>query len=348
MESTDAPASAAARGSAPAASAAGGPPATWLWRAEVAAVVGRCRVARMAVASTTGPLVSAQLFSTGGGRIFMVTPRESAKARVIRRDPRVAVILRAGRRSAVIGARARILDPLSPTGAAAIAASGLALGAALTRYALRNVDTLCGYVADLVPPRPGAIPFDRVILALEIERALLWSGSAITDVAGDWDVGLTGGEQSVAVPPAASWALAGTVPQRVASLLRDRQPAVVGWIGAAGPLLLPAAWDPVGRRAVIPAAVAEQVGAPSTSQAAVALDRSPAGRPSNFAGLVLRGPARLEPGADGLRCRQAPRRATWWQGFSVRTDELRTARHAGNPARRRTARVRRAGRPPVA
>ena len=39
-------------------------PAAWLLTADVAATIGACRVARMAVRSTAGPLVTAQLFRT--------------------------------------------------------------------------------------------------------------------------------------------------------------------------------------------------------------------------------------------------------------------------------------------
>src|SRR5690348_15258494 len=143
--------------------------AVWLLSAPVSTTIRNCRVARMAFASASGPLVTAQLFSVAAGTVWMVTSRNSVKARVLRRDPRAGLLLRSGRRSVVLQGHVDILDPLRPKGAAQLAVAGGGLAIALARYAGRNTDTLAGYLTDLLlSPRLDAVPYDRVLLGLRV------------------------------------------------------------------------------------------------------------------------------------------------------------------------------------
>jgi hypothetical protein len=298
-------------------------PAAWLLTADVADTIGACRVARMVVRSTAGPLVTAQLFSVAAGTVWMVTPRNSVKARVLRRDPRAGILLRAGRRSVVLQGRVEILDPLRPAGLARLALAGGALVIALARYGVRNTDMLAGYATDLLlSPRLDALPYDRVLLGLRVERGMLVGVNTVASSSGDWP----GPHAAIssAAPRADTPALPGLpagVPEAAAALLRDRQAACVGWEGPAGPLALPATWEPSRAVAEVSTAVVERSGAPERSPGCIALDRSPAGRPTRFRGLLLRGPGRLEPWADGDRaaCSIDTERVTWWTGFETRS-----------------------------
>ena len=294
--------------------------AAWLLTAPVAATIRLCRVARMAVASTSGPLVTAQIFSVAAGTVWMVTPRNSVKARILRRDPRAGVLLRAGRRSVVLQGRVDILDPLRPKGPARLAAAGGGLAIALARYAGRNTDMLAGYAADLLlSPRLDAVPYDRVLLGFRVERGMLTGATGVASTVGAW---------SGAHPSPASRSsrieprlpdLPVSVAPAAAALLRDRQVACVGWTGPHGALTLPAMWDPASARASIPAAIVTATRAESAGQGCIALDRSPAGRPTRFRGLLLRGPARLDPDGDAVACTLATERVTWWTGFETHT-----------------------------
>lgn len=299
-----------------------GEPAAWLLSAPVSATIGSCRVARMAVASTSGPLVTAQLFSVAAGTVWMVTPRNSVKARVLRRDPRAGVLLRAGRRSVVLQGHVDILDPLRPEGLAQLAVAGGGLAIALARYAGRNTDTLAGYAADLLlSPRLDALPIDRVLLGFRVERGMLAGPSGVASSVGGWSgaaasVDRPGGPIEPRLPT-----LPGEVAPGAAALLRERQVATLGWHGPHGALALPAMWDPPTARAELTAAVIAASHAARSGQGCIALDRSPAGRPTRFRGLLLRGPGRLAAIDDGetVACRIATDRITWWTGFVTRT-----------------------------
>jgi hypothetical protein len=294
--------------------------AAWLLGEPVAATVRLCRVARMAVASTTGPLVTAQLFSVAAGTVWMVTPRNSVKARILRRDPRAGLLLRAGRRSVVLQGRVDILDPLRPKGLAQLALSGGGLAIALARYAGRNTDMLAGYATDLLlSPRLDAVPYDRVLLGFRVDRGMLAAPAGIASTAGDWS---GPPPPAAAVPPFTPRlpALPAAVAAGAAALLRDRQVACLGWMGPHGALALPATWDPASARAELLGDAVELSGAAEQGQGCIALDRSPAGRPTRFRGLLLRGPGRLEPLAGGsYGCSVAGERVTWWTGFETHT-----------------------------
>lgn len=302
----------------------------WLDDEGVAALVRAAPVARMAVATRRGPLVSSQLHVGSGGRLWMISSRRSARVRVIGRDPMVSVALRSGRRTAVLAGEAQVLAPWGFGEAAQLSLAAPAALHALLGYATHNSTRMAAYLADLLrlPPRREALPFDRVVVAVTPLRGFVWSGAAVTGEFGEWpgsadDPSLDGG---VAGRPRGGRRprLPRGIPPWVASIATGRQACTVGWETPDGPLALPAVWDPLGWCAEIATAVAALVTPSSRSAAAcIALDRSVALRPSSYAGLVLRGQGRLEGSRDdgSLRLALATERVSWWSGFTTGTVE---------------------------
>jgi hypothetical protein len=96
--------------------------------------------------------------------------------------------------------------------------------------------------------------------------------------------------------------------------------AVLGWMAAAGPIALPAKWDPATERARVPAAPLRDAGGPRTAAACVCIDESE-GRLGPLAkrGRLLRGPGHATLRGDVASVAIEPERVTRWKGFDVQT-----------------------------
>lgn len=318
----------------------------WLAGEGVASLLSGARVARMAVAGRRGPMISSQLFAAAEGRLWMISSRNSVRVRVIRRRPQVSVILRSGRRSAVVCGEAEILAPWGPVEALRLAFAAPAAAHALLGYATRNSTRMIGYLTDMlrIPPPMEALPFDRVLIAVTPERGFVWSGVAVTDVLGEWpgspDDDAAIHIEALPVPPLAfRTGLPAGIPPWVGSVLDGRQACTLGWEIPDAALALPATWDPAGWRAELPAAVAAMVtpGA-RVARACIAVDRSVALRPTSYTGVLLRGTGRIDahPAGGPFRVAVATERVSWWSGFTtgtVEVEERAVRRGRRSPAR---------------
>jgi hypothetical protein len=300
----------------------------WLADAGVAAAVAAAPIARMAVSTPHGPLVSSLLHASSGGRLWMVSSRRSAHVRVIARRPDVGIVLRSGLRSVVIAGTAQVLGPWGPREALRLSVDARGATEAVLGYAVRNSARLAGYVADMVrlPPKPETLPFDRVLIAVTPQRGFVATGATVSHVHGDWPgdpevlpLWRSGGGRSMEARPE----LPDGIPPWVASIVDGRQACTIGWDDGEGPLALPGTWDPGTWGAELALSVVGLV-APRRRvvPACLALDRSVAFRPSSYSGLVLRGRGRLEaPSEDSrsLRLALATERVSWWSGFDKGT-----------------------------
>jgi hypothetical protein len=143
-------------------------------------------------------------------------------------------------------------------------------------------------------------------------RGLIVDGDDVADVWGSWNSGGDpGGDIWIDVP-----SLPESLPDAVRELGQDQRVAVAGCETPDGPVALPAAWEPATGRAHVPAGALAVVGAAVPGRACVTLGRSTGMRPSQFAGVMLRG--RLTPVGDRLR-KLIVERATWWDGFGTGT-----------------------------
>jgi hypothetical protein len=302
-------------------------PHHWLDGAGVGAAAAAAPIARLAVTTGHGPLVTSQLHTASRGRVWMVSSRRSVHVRVMRRSPQVGISLRSGRRSVVLSGPAEILAPWGPAESLRLGLEARAATEALLGYTIRHSTRMAGYAAEMlrIPPRQEMLPFDRVLIAVTPQRGFVATGTAVTHVHGEWagDPGAALPHVSWEQPPAVEPGLPDGIPSWVASIVDGRQACTVGWETLEGPLALPAIWDPPSWRAELAPDVAALV-TPGTisAPACIALDRSVALRPSAYTGLVLRGTGRLENprGQKGpVRVALAIDRVSWWSGFDKGT-----------------------------
>ena len=247
----------------------------------------------MGFAGRRGPLLSPLAFWSDGAQLWMTTPAASVKARVLRARPSCSVYVPPPGgvgTGAVVSGEVKIYGLHNPL---SLAVHGPVVSAAMGALASRNAGTILGYVQDArhVPDRFR--PHNRVALRLRVDR--------VDEV----EVPTPG----VGVAPALPAVVAPDVRRALAAARQvcvatqapdgsiDVSPAV--W-GAGFQLTFPHGWEP-------------QV----ESDAAIHVGSDPAGRPTAVVGLSLNGHL-----AQG---RFTPRRATWWEGFRLRTVEIPAA-----------------------
>lgn len=288
----------------------------------VADVISGAKLCYVAVQSRFGPHVTPEAFSTARGRLWFVTSIRSLKARAIRRDPAVGVLLRAGERSLTFSGRAEVLSMWSPRETARFFASALPAGEALGSYGIRNVGILLGYSLDLCSLSSGTLPIDRVLVSVRPESAALIESDDVVETWGDWthrprlkaDMGASGPAPVVDVESLQA------LPSDLPGLITDPEHATVGWPTPAGPVAFPAAWDARRRVARVPGPALRAARAAASGPACVTLDRSPGVRPTRYRGLMLRGEGRRGPSAARrVDVTVDDERVTWWRGFRTGT-----------------------------
>jgi pyridoxamine 5'-phosphate oxidase-like protein len=275
----------------------------------VVRLAARARVAYLAVETGGGPHVTPVLFAATHDRLWFAVPRDTLKARVLRRRPAVGVLIHDGASALVVGGTASLLDPARPAAVAGQLAELARAPLAVPAYALRNAGELAGFAQDAAR-EPARLSPAELVLASVRPRTLEvvpWPRAA-SDAAG-------GG----------AWkgALAG-VPQRVASLPLGPGPAVLGWLTPQGPLALPAAWD--GESAHVHWPLLAGLGAPTAGPACVCFDTSSGRGPRAKHGLLLRGEGRARGRGETRRVTLAPDRITYWTGFDVGTIDASTSK----------------------
>jgi hypothetical protein len=108
-----------------------------------------------------------------------------------------------------------------------------------------------------------------------------------------------------------------------------RAQAVLGWMTPAGPIALPAKWNPRTERAHVPAAPLKEAGGSRNAAACVCIDESEGLGPLAKRGILLRGQGHATLRGDIASVALAPERKTRWKGFQTqsaaaggRTEEL--------------------------
>lgn len=281
--------------------------ADWRDDERVVRVLDGAELMFLAVAGRHGPHVTPMAFDRDGADLWAVTPRNSAKARAVDRNPRVGVLVRSQGRTVVAGGSAKLVDPLTGRGLSTLLRPDLPLTALnyLTRNGRRVVEAL------RENPSP-ALPLSRTALRISLDRVAVLGRERVRGCWGAWpSSGTLGtGAAASAVPD-----LAG-VPEELQSLLaKDNPAAVLGWHTADGPIALPARWNADGTVST-PADTFILGGALPAAAACLTVDRSPQ-QLRSVRGLLITGTGRAglhqEPGARaaiGL----APSRVTWWLG----------------------------------
>jgi hypothetical protein len=248
---------------------------------------GRCV---LAFTGRRGPVLSPMAFWADGASLWMATPAQSVKAAALREHPACAVHVPAPDGSgddAVLAGHARIFGLHDPVG---LALHGPMISAAMTALASRNSGTILGYVQDVrnVPQRFR--PQHRVVVRIRITSA-----------------------RSVRAPqpgPGVSPALPTVVGPDIRRALAGRRHVTVATQDVDGLVHTgPAVWGAGFRLETL-----DDLALPDGVHAAVHLGADPQGRPMDVVGLTLSG--MLHDGS------LQPSRATWWDGFSLRTADV--------------------------
>lgn len=248
---------------------------------EARSILAEGRQLYVGVVTKNGPHVTPELYASVGADLWFATAASTLKAKAVRRDGRMAGMVRVGSRAALVTGQADaydVADPLALLGKARDAMKALqAVGA----FTLRNAPDLGGFARDLVAGRlPSRKPPRRILVRLRPEVV------AVVDAAG-----LPG--------------------------VRD---AVIGWSARGAPLVLPGRCDETMETAWVPRSLpAELSVGDATSGACLAVDSYVAPGPAAKTGLLRRGTATPTPERDVVRLSLSAERDTSWDGAETRT-----------------------------
>lgn len=131
------------------------------------------RQAHIAVASSTGPHVTPELYAWVDGRLWFFAAAKTVKAKVLQRTGRAAAVVRTPQRAIVLRGPVEVMDPRR-LGFLRAAAGPLGVGAAVGSFALRNASDLAAFAVDAARGRTGSrLPGVRVGFALTPEDVTL-------------------------------------------------------------------------------------------------------------------------------------------------------------------------------
>ena len=260
------------------------------------------RQLHVGVLTTSGPHVTPELYTADDRHVWFLTAADTLKARVVRRDPGVAAVVRVGSRSLLLAGTVTEYDVHAPRELLARSGDALRALAALTSFTVRNAVDLAAFARDLAAGRlPSRLPPRRVLLRLLPERGALLDGSALVATQGDWPGRVT-------------------VPDEAPALAGDLDCAV-GLTAGDGVTVLPGRVDRELATADVPAVAVQLAGVPTDQplDGCLVVDDYRAPGPAAKRGRLLRGSLTLD--LDGPRCRVhvAAERDTTWAGAQTQT-----------------------------
>jgi len=270
-----------------------------------AAIVRRGTLAFVAVATATGPLVTPVLYGVSGDDIWFLTNRHALKAKLLRRDPHTAWVVRAGDRAVVMTGEARLLSPLHAADVLAAAPRLPAMPSAFGSWAARNPRQLAGFVRDSLTRPVRVMPHDFVLVRLR--------AGAVSVV----DLAEPAAPDGRSLPDrrARGRRLGSVVPAELRSLTRQSA-GVLGLATESGPVAVPVRWDHRHWVALLPGGL--DLALPGGGLAAcITFDEPVHARPTGQRGVILRGRARVLDQGEALAIDAD--RVTYWSGFTTRT-----------------------------
>lgn len=271
--------------------------------AAAVSVLEEGRQAYVAVASNRGPHVTPELYTWSDEALWFAAASTTVKAKVLRRDHMVAVVVPAGGRSVLIGGEVTTFDPRRPTGVLSRPRDMPAVARAMARYTARNASDLGAFVGDTARGRLGFhLPPVRVLYRVVPASVAVVENDALTGSWGAWP-GADGDGEMTELPVGGESAV----------------------IAVPGPFALPGRWFPDEGRAYVPPqalALADLSGqfADHPFPASIVTDAYRAPGPAAKQGTLLRGDARLVAGTPGC-LRFDPDRITEWDGIDMDTEE---------------------------
>jgi len=291
-----------------------------LHRADVARVLCDARIAQVAVETSNGPHVTPTAYGVADGRVWIVMARGTLKVRAIRRRPGVSLLMRAGRKSVVMTGEAEVISTWGRGDVARLLTNYLPSLFAVAAYTLRNSELLTGYLLD-IPGAPGqTMPYDRVLVTVRAKRGMLIEGQRVVRSWGRWRGRAWAARASRPRGQGGLDFLLGRVPRVAATAFKNRGETALGSLSPNGPVVLPASALDGNSRVRVPLQALKLAGVPQTGKAALTADRSNSIRPSQFAGVVLRGEGTVVGHHNGWATVQLRAdRASWWSGFKSGT-----------------------------
>jgi hypothetical protein len=262
---------------------------------KVAWIAGRAPLAHLAVETAGEPHVTPVLFASTPGRLWFAIARRTLKARMLRKHPRLGVLIDGGPAAIVISGEAELLDPARPGTSHALAPLGL------LSYGMRNTGELLGFARDALRERLRPAAHNLVLVSVQPDTTAVFHRPAP--------------QRATAGAPRAR-AFAG-VPDELVSLAHRPGPVVLGWMTPDGPVALPATWDPGRSSAHISASALAHAGGDGEGTACLCFDVTRGWGPNAKAGLLLRGPARIASDGNAGAVTLEPERITYWTGFET-------------------------------
>lgn len=293
----------------------------WLDLPQYAELVDRVERCYLAVTTKHGPHVTPTAFTSSSGRVWILANRASLKVRMLLRDPRASVLIRADERSVVLWGEATILDPARSWRPEHLIERAFALPA-LARYVVSNKERVGGYLSGSLSALPELDPTARVLISIAPNRMVLLDGDEIEDQRGRGiehptrvrrkgkSAGKRGPELDL-----------DDIPESIAAIAEgNRVPAALGWTSLDGPSALPAHWHQRSDLASVPAVLLDDI---TEGPVALSMDTDEGSDLDDQKGLMVRGTGRVV-GRNGGHAAIAvdQDRTTVWEG--VRTETVQT------------------------
>lgn len=289
----------------------------------VADVLGQAHQLHLAIGTRGGPLVTPELYAVVAGRLWCLTARSTAKARLTSDGDPVGVSVAQPGRAVVVLGRASVYDAVRPlTLLAKLSHLGPA-AAGVASFVARNSLELGGALRDAVTGRLGGpVPESRLLLGIEPEAVVHVAGDAVPLALGTWPrpTGVVpaapDGDDPAPPDGSTSW------PSECAGAVTT----VVGWMARGRPLALPATWHGADHVARLPSDLFAAVGADVEGPASLCFDRWTGVGPSGKRGAVVRGHGRAVDEGRCVAVRVEPERVTQWDGVHLADDRGTVAR----------------------
>jgi hypothetical protein len=263
------------------------------------------------------PVVNPAAFSFASGSLWMTTSRFAVKTVLARRDPRAAFYVDGESSAVLLRGALEVFDPLSVSSQVRALLGGPAIFLGMAGYALKNAPFIAGYLLDLMRIPREWMPYNRVVLRLNLSEAELVDVDQFPEA------------QAARVP---------SVPTEIGRRLAGVKRAYACWLEDGKPLIEPALWE-VDHGQVLVAPVGGRKPRAGSGGALVIESHHPF-RPSLMVGASLRGTFEASPAVADIAerygisaadvpatLRLQPERVTSWRGFAITSAAPKSARH---------------------
>jgi hypothetical protein len=250
------------------------------------------RQAYIAVSSKDGPHVTPELYAWSGGCLWFAVASSTLKAKVVRRDPTVGVMVSIRDRSVVLRGEVDVFDPRHPKQLLEAARACPDVALALVRFTVRNAPDLLAFVGDFATGKLGwRLPPPRLLLRFSPFAAVLIENDSVVDSLGTWPERAR--DDAVDVPTGG-------------------RPAV---IALPGPVVLPCRWFEDERKVHVVRDVLQLLELEQVFPLSIVVDEYTAPGPAAKQGTLLRARGLLseEPGFIDIE----PETAVEWVGVNT-------------------------------